>query len=102
MLLRNNDLHLLQARAARNVFLEQHLHTLWAYADLLRGRSWAESDRAFHTQREHEEIVAALYRRDPLRARELNEYHVEAAWKFVERHLTDHKELPKYAGAPVP
>ena len=87
MLLRNNEFHALQARAARNVFLGQQLQTLRAYVDLLRGRSWVQSDRALEAQREHEEILDALYRRDPHAARELNEQHVETAWNFVEAHL---------------
>jgi DNA-binding GntR family transcriptional regulator len=84
MLLRNDEFHQLQARAAGNVFLEQQLRLLWAYMDLLRGRSWIATDRAPDTQREHEAIVEALARRDAARARLLNETHVDHAWKVVE------------------
>lgn len=87
MLLRNNEFHALQARAARNVFLEQQLQILWGYADLLRGRLWAKSNRALQTQLEHEKIVVALYRRDADAARQLNERHVDSAWGFIETHL---------------
>jgi DNA-binding GntR family transcriptional regulator len=83
MLPRNNEFHELQARVARNVFLEQHLRTLWAYVDLLRGRAWVNTDRATSTQREHEAIVAALSRRDAALARRLNEEHVDQAWAIV-------------------
>ncbi|MBI2828181.1 MAG: GntR family transcriptional regulator [Acidobacteria bacterium] len=99
MLLRNNEFHTLQARAARNVFLEQQLQTLRGYSDLLRGRSWAQSDRAFQAQREHEEIVDALNRRDAASARELNEQHVEAAWKFAEAHLKEREGATEYDAA---
>lgn len=80
----NDEFHLLQARGARNTFLEQHLKTLWAYVDLLRGRWWMEADRAFATQREHEEIAEALSTRNPLLARQRNEIHVDNAWSIVE------------------
>jgi len=84
LLLRNDEFHGLQAKAARNVFLEGHLRMLWAYVDLLRGRSWITSDRAPLTQREHEAIVAALEKRDAPLARELNATHVDNAWNVVE------------------
>jgi DNA-binding GntR family transcriptional regulator len=84
ILLRNDEFHLLQARAARNSFLEQHLKTLWAYVDLLRGRWWAAADRAFATQAEHEAIAAALASRDTTLARERNVTHVDNAWHVVE------------------
>lgn len=84
VLLRNNEFHLLQARGARNTFLEQHLKTIWSYVDLVRGRWWREADRAFATQREHEAIVDALSRRDPALARHRNETHVDNAWSIVE------------------
>jgi DNA-binding GntR family transcriptional regulator len=99
MLLRNNEFHALQARAARNVFLEQQLETLRAYSDLLRGRSWMQSDRTFEVQREHEEIVDALYRRDAASARELNERHVARAWEFVEVHLKAREVETDYGAA---
>jgi DNA-binding GntR family transcriptional regulator len=84
MLLRNDEFHQLQARAAGNIFLEQQLRLLWAYMDLLRGRSWIATDRAPDTQQEHEAIVDALAARDAARARLLNEAHVDKAWKVVE------------------
>jgi DNA-binding GntR family transcriptional regulator len=84
ILLRNDEFHLLQARGARNTFLEQHLKTLWAYVDLLRGRWWIEADRAFATQSEHEAIADALSKRDPALARQRNETHVDNAWSIVE------------------
>jgi DNA-binding GntR family transcriptional regulator len=84
ILLRNDEFHRLQARGARNTFLEQHLTTLWAYVDLLRGRWWIEADRAFATQSEHEAIADALSRRDPALARQRNETHVDNAWSIVE------------------
>jgi DNA-binding GntR family transcriptional regulator len=84
MLLRNDEFHALQAQAARNAFLEQSLKTLWAYVDLLRGRWWAEADRAFATQAEHEAIAEALGKRDPGLARQRNEVHVDNAWRVVE------------------
>ena len=84
ILLRNDEFHRLQARGARNTFLEQHLTTLWAYVDLLRGRWWREADRAFATQSEHEAIADALMRRDPALARQRNESHVDNAWSVVE------------------
>ncbi len=93
ILLRNNEFHALQARAARNTFLEQNLKTLWAYVDLLRGRSWIEADRAFATQKEHEAIAAALSARDPALAREQNEVHVAKAWQVVEAGLK-RREFP--------
>ncbi len=83
MLLRNNQFHELQARAARNVFLEQQLKMLWGYVDLLRGQSWTETDRAFQTQEEHEAILSALMKREVGQARKLNERHVENAWSAV-------------------
>jgi DNA-binding GntR family transcriptional regulator len=92
MLLLNNEFHALQARAARNTFLEQQLHALQAYVDLLRGRKWVLSDRAMETQQEHEQILDALYRRDALAARELNEGHVRVAWKFIESRLKESRE----------
>jgi DNA-binding GntR family transcriptional regulator len=87
MLFRNNEFHALQARAARNIFLEQQLQTLQAYVDLLRGRRWVHSGRVLEAQQEHEQILDALYRRDAVAARELNEGHVQLAWKFVENML---------------
>jgi DNA-binding GntR family transcriptional regulator len=84
VLLRNDEFHTLQARAARNTFLEQHLQTLWAYVDLLRGRTWVVADRGPETQREHEAIAEALSKRDAKLARELNERHVEHAWGVVD------------------
>lgn len=39
------------------------------------------------------EILDALYRRDVTAAQELNEQHVETAWKFVEAHLKE-LEIP--------
>jgi DNA-binding GntR family transcriptional regulator len=87
ILLRNDEFHRLQARGARNSFLEQHLTTLWAYVDLLRGRWWIEADRAFATQSEHEAIADALARRDPALARQRNEAHVDNAWSIVEAGL---------------
>ena len=84
ILLRNDEFHLLQARGARNTFLEQQLKSLWAYVDLLRGRWWLEADRAFATQSEHEAIADALSRRDPALARQRNEAHVDNAWAIVE------------------
>ena len=84
LLLRNDEFHSLQARGAKNTFLEQHLKTLWAYVDLVRGRWWMEADRAFATQSEHEAIVEALLKRDPLAARERNVAHVDNAWRVVE------------------
>jgi DNA-binding GntR family transcriptional regulator len=84
MLLRNDEFHQLQARAAGNIFLEQQLRLLWAYMDLLRGRSWIATDRAPATQQEHEAIVDALANGDAARARHLNEAHVDHAWKVVE------------------
>jgi DNA-binding GntR family transcriptional regulator len=84
ILLRNDEFHLLQARAARNTFLEQSLKTLWAYVDLLRGRWWAQADRAFATQAEHEAIADALASRNPALARERNQQHVDNAWSIVE------------------
>ncbi len=84
MLLRNEEFHQLQARSARNMFLEQQLQMLWAYVDLLRGRSWIATDRAPLTQREHEAIVDALAARDSAAARQLNEVHVDNAWHVVE------------------
>jgi DNA-binding GntR family transcriptional regulator len=84
ILLRNDEFHLLQARGARNMFLEQQLKALWAYVDLLRGRWWIEADRASATQSEHEAIADALSRRDPTLARQRNEAHVDNAWAIVE------------------
>lgn len=84
MLLRNEEFHQLQARSARNMFLEQQLQMLWAYVDLLRGRSWIATDRAPFTQREHEAIMDALAARDSSAARQLNEAHVDNAWGVVE------------------
>ena len=83
ILLRNNEFHELQLHAARNVFLEQHLKTLWAYVNVLRSHSWVQSNRAFKTQQEHEAIVEALCDRDVAAARELNEVHVTNAWNVV-------------------
>jgi DNA-binding GntR family transcriptional regulator len=84
VLLRNDEFHNLQVRGAKNTFLEQHLTTLWAYVDLVRGRWWMESDRAFATQREHEAIAEALLQRNPVLARERNVAHVDNAWSVVE------------------
>lgn len=84
VLLRNDEFHSLQVRGAKNAFLEQHLKTLWAYVDLVRGRWWMEGDRAFDTQREHEAIADALRQRDPVLARERNVAHVDNAWSVVE------------------
>lgn len=96
VLLRNNEFHYLQARGAKNTFLEHHLKTLWAYVDLLRGRWWMEADRAFSTQGEHEAIADALSNRDSARARQLNEAHVDNAWNIVEagfKSLGSHQPL---------
>jgi DNA-binding GntR family transcriptional regulator len=93
ILLRNDEFHALQAQAARNTFLEQSLKTLWAYVDLLRGRSWIEADRAFATQKEHEAIAEALLARNPALARERNEVHVVNAWQVVEAGLK-RREVP--------
>ena len=84
LLLRNDEFHYLQVRGAKNTFLEQHLKTLWAYVDLVRGRWWMEADRALATQREHEAIVDALMERNPVLARERNVTHVDNAWSVVE------------------
>jgi DNA-binding GntR family transcriptional regulator len=84
MLLRNETFHQAQASAAHNVFLEHQLHALWAYVDLLRGRSWISSDRAPMTQQEHEAIADALAARNAPLARQLNEVHVDRAWEVVE------------------
>ena len=84
LLLRNDEFHQLQVLGAKNTFLEQHLKTLWAYVDLVRGRWWMEADRAFATQSEHEAIVEALLKRDPVAARERNVTHVDNAWGVVE------------------
>jgi DNA-binding GntR family transcriptional regulator len=96
MLPRNDEFHELQARASRNVFLEQHLRTLWAYVDLLRGTAWVKTDRALSTQREHEDIVDALTKRDAALARRLNEHHVDEAWSIVSANY----EAQKAAGPP--
>jgi len=84
MLVHNNQFHEFQARAARNVFLENQLRILSAYVDLLRGRRWVASDRAPLTQTEHEAILDALEKRDGRLARRLNETHVDHAWRVVE------------------
>lgn len=84
LLMYNNEFHSLQAESARNLFLEQQLRSLSAYVDLLRGRQWVLSNRAAPTQREHEEILDALERRDSDLARRLNEIHVDHAWAVVE------------------
>ena len=89
MLLRNDEFHRAQVRAAGNIFLEQQLQMLLGYVDLLRGRSWIASNRAPDTQSEHEAIVEALAARDSARARQLNEMHVDHAWRVVE--ATFHK-----------
>jgi DNA-binding GntR family transcriptional regulator len=94
VLLRNNEFHYLQARAAKNTFLEQHLKTLWAYVDLLRARWWMEADRAFATQEEHEAIADALANRDPMLARKRNETHVDNAWRVVEAGIKSLGEHP--------
>jgi DNA-binding GntR family transcriptional regulator len=94
ILLRNDEFHLLQAKAARNTFLEQHLKTLWAYVDLLRGRWWAAADRAFATQAEHEAIAAALSNRDATLARERNVTHVDNAWGIVEAGFRRQEPVP--------
>jgi DNA-binding GntR family transcriptional regulator len=96
ILLRNDEFHLLQARAARNSFLEQHLKTLWAYVDLLRGRWWAAADRAFATQAEHEAIAAALSSRDAALARERNVAHVDNAWRIVEAGFKREDPAPTF------
>jgi DNA-binding GntR family transcriptional regulator len=84
MLMHNNEFHQLQASAARNVFLENQLRLLSAYVDLLRGRRWMASDRAPSTQSEHEAILHALENRDSRLARQLNETHVDRAWRVIE------------------
>jgi DNA-binding GntR family transcriptional regulator len=84
MLLRNDEFHRAQVRATGNIFLEQQLQLLLGYVDLLRGRSWIASNRAPDTQNEHEAIVEALLARDSVRARQLNESHVDQAWRVVE------------------
>ena len=95
MLLHNNEFHQLQARAARNVFLESQLRTLSAYVDLLRGRRWMASDRAPSTQVEHEAILRALEKRDSKLARQLNENHVDRAWRIIEK--TFNQSIPPNA-----
>jgi DNA-binding GntR family transcriptional regulator len=95
MLVYNNEFHQLQARAARNVFLESQLRTLSAYVDLLRGRRWTASDRAPSTQVEHEAILRALEKRDSKLARQLNENHVDRAWRIIEK--TFNQSIPPNA-----
>ena len=87
LLVENERLHLLQAAAARNMFLEQQLRAIWAYVNLVRGTFWMHTDRPLTGAGEHEAIIDALARRDSGLARRLNEEHVERAWASIERRF---------------
>lgn len=87
MLLHNNEFHQAQAKAARNLFLYEELHRLWAYVDILRGHYWTSTNRAATSLAEHEAILDALQRRDGATARRLNETHVQNAWTLLANML---------------
>lgn len=87
LLLYNNEFHQAQAKAARNLFLYEELHRLWAYVDILRGHYWTSTDRASTSQVEYEAILDALHRRDGATARRLSEVHVQNAWTLLTKML---------------
>jgi DNA-binding GntR family transcriptional regulator len=60
-LLLNNDFHAAQARTAHNEFLVQHLHALWAYVNLLGGRSWVATERV--REAHAEPVLRAVHHR---------------------------------------
>ena len=83
LLLCNKQIHHLMVRAAKNAFLEKHWLSMWAFAELLRGRWWAHTNRPEIGHAEHEALVAAITDGDSVLACELSEKHVGLAWANI-------------------
>ena len=83
----NKDFHNLLAKAAHNVFLEKEWKALWTFADLLRGRWWAQTSQPETDHSEHAAIVEAVADRDSALARDLAEKHIRLAWESVAAHF---------------
>lgn len=83
LLLCNKEIHLVVARAARNMFLEKEWLAMWAFAELLRGTWWMQTERPETGHTEHEAIVEAIARGDAAGARQLSEDHVARAWTNI-------------------
>lgn len=91
VLVHNNEFHGLQARAARNAFLQRQWLAVWTFVDLLRGRWWSQTLRPTVGHGEHEALLAAIAARDPELARRLASEHVERAWLNVAKRFEDEK-----------
>lgn len=83
LLLCNKEIHHLVAKAAYNDFLEKEWLAMWAFAELLRGSRWAQTERPATGHAEHEAIVEAVFQRDRVLARRLSEEHVTLAWNNI-------------------
>ncbi len=83
VLVHNNDFHSLQARAARNAFLEKQWIAVWTFVDLLRGRWWSQTPRPTVGHTEHHALLEAIDRRDARLAGRLASEHVERAWQNI-------------------
>lgn len=93
----NNQFHRLLAAAARNRFLEESLHRIWAYVDLLRYHYWSTTSRAVDSHAEHQQLLAALRSRNAVEARRLTEQHVLAAWNLILPSFRADSNPPKEA-----
>jgi len=79
----NQEIHHLMVKAARNLFLEKEWASMWAFADLLRGRWWGHTARPETGHFEHEALVEAIARGDASLALRLSAEHVDRAWANV-------------------
>ena len=87
VLVHNNEFHGLQARAARNAFLQKQWTGVWTFVDLLRGVWWSQSPRPTVGHAEHEALLAAIERRDSHEAERIAAEHVERAWQNIAKRF---------------
>jgi DNA-binding GntR family transcriptional regulator len=83
ILLLNSEFHRRVAAAAHNELLLAKHDELWVSISLVRSRVWKTDVRTRSSLEEHAELLDALSRRQPLRARTLFEAHAMRAWNFV-------------------
>jgi DNA-binding GntR family transcriptional regulator len=83
LLLCNKEIHLLMVRSAGNAFIEKEWHSMWAFADLMRGRWWSKTDRPETGHYEHKALVEAIAEHDTKLVRRLASEHVDKAWANI-------------------
>jgi DNA-binding GntR family transcriptional regulator len=88
----NEQFHRAIAEASGNTLLVQRVDDLWGWVSLARTSVWSTTGRGETSRTEHHAIYQAIFRHDPVLARQLAEDHVRRAWKNVEPFLLDTAE----------